>query len=49
MFDMTGNLFYSSKNVDDYNFSIINQSLPTGVYILKIHSNKVYTVKVIVD
>jgi hypothetical protein len=48
MFDMTGNLFYSSKNINDYNFSIINQSLPTGVYILKIHSNKVYTVKVVV-
>ena len=29
MFDMTGNLFYSSKNIDDYNFSLINQSLPT--------------------
>jgi len=49
MFDMTGNLFYSSKNINDYNFSIINQSLPTGVYVLKIHSNKIYTVKVIVD
>lgn len=49
VFDMTGNLFYSSKNVNDYNFSLVNQSLPTGVYVLKIHSNKVYTVKVIVD
>lgn len=49
MFDMTGNLFYSSKNIDDYNFSLINQSLPTGVYILRIHSNKLYTVKIIVD
>lgn len=48
MFDMTGNLFYSSKNINDYNFSIINQSLPTGVYLLKIQSNKIYTVKVIV-
>lgn len=48
MFDMTGNLFYSSQNVNDYNYSIINQSLPTGVYLLKIHSNKVYTVKVVV-
>ena len=48
MFDMTGNLFYSSKNINDYNFSIINQSLPTGVYLLKIKSNKVYTVKVVV-
>ena len=49
MFDMTGNLFYSSKNINDYNFSIINQSLPKGTYLLKIYSNKVYTVKVIVD
>ena len=49
MFDMTGNLFYTSKNINDYNYSIINQSLPSGVYILKIHSNKVYTVKVIVN
>ncbi len=48
MFDMTGNLFYSSKNINDYNFNIINQSLPTGTYVLKIHSNKVYTVKVLV-
>jgi len=48
MFDMTGNLFYSSKNINDYNFSIINQSLPTGVYLLKIQSNKIYTVKVVV-
>jgi hypothetical protein len=49
MFDMTGNLFYTSKNVDDYNFSLINQSLPTGTYILKIHSEKVHTVKIIVE
>ncbi|MFL9845817.1 fibronectin type III domain-containing protein [Flavobacterium rhizosphaerae] len=49
MFDITGNLFYTSKNVNDYNFSLINQSLPTGTYLLKIHSNKVYTVKVIVN
>ena len=49
MFDMTGNLFYTSKNINDYNFSLINQSLPTGTYILKIHTNKVYTVKIIVD
>ncbi|MCW4468977.1 fibronectin type III domain-containing protein [Flavobacterium sp. MFBS3-15] len=49
MFDMTGNLFYTSKNVEDYNFSLINQSLPTGTYILKVHSNKVYTVKIIVN
>lgn len=49
VFDMTGNLFYTSKNINDYNFSLINQSLPTGVYLLKVHSNKIYNVKVIVD
>ena len=49
MFDMTGSLFYSSKNVEDYNFSLINQSLPTGTYILKVHSNKVYTIKIVVN
>jgi len=49
MFDMTGNLFYTSKNVNDYNFSLINQSLPTGTYILKIHSEKVHTVKIVVE
>lgn len=49
VFDMTGNLFYTSKNIQDYNFSLINQSLPTGTYILKIHSNKIYNVKVIIN
>lgn len=48
MFDLTGNLFYSTKNINDYNFSLINQNLPTGVYILRIHSNKLYNVKIII-
>lgn len=49
MFDMTGNLFYTSKNVNDYNFSLINQNLPKGTYILRIHSNKIYNVKMIIN
>lgn len=48
MFDITGNLFYSSKNINDYNFSLINQNLPAGTYILRIHSNKLYNVKIVV-
>lgn len=48
VFDMMGNLFYTSSNIHDYNYSLINNSLPTGTYVLKIHSNKVYTVKMIV-
>ncbi len=48
VFDMTGNLFYTSSNINNHNYSLINNSLPTGTYILKVHSNKVYTVKMIV-
>ncbi|MBD3583217.1 fibronectin type III domain-containing protein [Flavobacterium selenitireducens] len=48
IFDMMGNLFYTSSNIHDYNYSLINNSLPTGTYVLKIQSNKVYTVKMVV-
>lgn len=48
IYDMTGSLFYTSKNINSLNYSIINQSLPTGTYIMKVHSNKLYTVKIIV-
>ncbi|RKE86612.1 fibronectin type III domain-containing protein [Epilithonimonas arachidiradicis] len=48
VYDMTGSLFYTSKNINNNSTSIINQSLPKGVYILKIFSNKLYTVKMIV-
>ncbi|SMC79075.1 fibronectin type III domain-containing protein [Moheibacter sediminis] len=48
VYDLTGNLFYTSKNINNYDFSIINQSLPKGTYILKIHSNKLHSVKIII-
>lgn len=48
VYDMTGSLFYTSKNINNSATSIINQSLPKGVYVLKIFSNKLYTVKMIV-
>lgn len=48
MFDMMGNLFYSTKNINDYNFSLINQNLPAGTYIMRIHSNKLHNIKVVV-
>ncbi len=48
MFDMVGNLFYTTKNINDYNFSLINQNLPTGTYILRIHANRLYNVKIII-
>lgn len=46
--DMTGSLFYTSKNIKSYNYSLLNQNLPAGVYYLKIHADKIYTVKIIV-
>ncbi len=48
IYDMTGSLFYTSKNINSLNYSLINQSLPSGTYIMKVHSNKLYTVKIIV-
>lgn len=48
IYDMTGSLFYTSKNIQSLNYSIINQSLPKGTYILKVHTNKLYTVKMII-
>lgn len=48
LFDMTGNLFYSSKNVNASNYSIINQGLPKGVYVMRIFAEKVYDVKMII-
>lgn len=48
VFDMTGNLFYTSTNINNLNYSIVNHDLPKGVYILKIQSNKLHTVKMII-
>lgn len=47
-YDMTGSLFYTSKNIHALNYSIINQIIPKGTYIMKVHSNKLYTVKMII-
>lgn len=48
LYDAMGNLFYTTKNVNELQYSFINQNLPTGVYLVRIHSNKLYTVKMIV-
>lgn len=49
LYDMLGNLFYTTKNINDYNYSIVNQNLPTGTYILRVYSNRVYNVKIMVQ
>jgi hypothetical protein len=48
IYNTTGQLVYSTKNINNNKYSLITQSFPTGVYILKIHSRKVYTAKLIV-
>lgn len=49
LYDMLGNLFYTTKNVNEYNYSLINQNLPTGTYILRVYSNRVYNVKIVIQ
>ena len=48
IYNMEGKLLYATKNVNNNKFSLINQDLPKGVYILKIHSRKLFTAKLIV-
>ncbi|HRB72838.1 MAG TPA: T9SS type A sorting domain-containing protein, partial [Flavobacterium sp.] len=48
IFNTEGKLMYATKNVNNNKYSLITQDLPTGVYILKIHSRKLFTAKLIV-
>lgn len=48
IFNTAGQLVYSTKNVNNNKYSLITQELPSGVYILKIHSRKVFTTKLTV-
>lgn len=49
IFNMEGKLMYATKNVNNNKYSLITQDLPKGVYVLKIHSRKLFTAKLIVD
>jgi purple acid phosphatase-like protein/type IX secretion system substrate protein/calcineurin-like phosphoesterase family protein len=48
LFNTEGKLMYATKNVNNNKYSMITQDLPKGVYILKIHSRKLFTAKLIV-
>ncbi|WP_347374597.1 fibronectin type III domain-containing protein [Aequorivita sp. Q41] len=48
IFNTTGKLMYATENVNNERYSFITQDLPTGVYIVKIHSRKLHTAKLIV-
>ncbi|MEO8516604.1 MAG: T9SS type A sorting domain-containing protein, partial [Flavobacterium sp.] len=49
IFNLEGKLLYATQNVNNNKYSLITQDLPKGIYILKIHSRKLFTVKLIVE
>ncbi len=49
IFNTEGKLMYATKNVNNNKYSLITQDLPKGVYILKIHSRKLFTAKLIIE
>jgi hypothetical protein len=48
IFNTEGKLVYATKNVNNNRYSLITQDLPAGTYILKIHSRKLFTAKLVV-
>ncbi|WP_158605943.1 fibronectin type III domain-containing protein [Taibaiella sp. KBW10] len=46
--DINGQMIYQSKNINNNKFSLLHQDLPAGTYILKIHSRKLYTAKLVI-
>ena len=49
IYNTAGTLLYSKLNKKVQNTVILNHSLPAGVYYIKVHSNKLYTHKLIVN
>ncbi|MBT2620177.1 fibronectin type III domain-containing protein [Chryseobacterium sp. ISL-6] len=45
----TGDLLYESKNVHNQRFSLVNENLPKGVYFVKVHTRKLFTLKLIIQ
>lgn len=44
-----GDLLYESKNVHNQRFSLVNENLPKGVYFVKVHTRKLFTIKLVVQ
>nr|WP_276590765.1 MULTISPECIES: T9SS type A sorting domain-containing protein [unclassified Chryseobacterium] len=44
-----GDLLYKSENVQNQRFSLVNENLPKGVYFVKVHSRKLFTLKLIIQ
>ena len=49
LFDMEGKLLYATKNVNYNKYSLLTQDLAKGMYIIKIHSRKLFTAKLIIE
>jgi hypothetical protein len=46
--DISGQMIYQTKNINNNKFSLLHQDLPAGTYIIKIHSRKLYTAKLVI-
>lgn len=46
--DISGQMIYQTKNINDNKFSLLHQELPAGTYIIRIHSRKLYTAKLVI-
>lgn len=44
-----GELLYESKNIHNQRFSLVNENLPKGVYFVKVHARKLFTLKLIIQ
>lgn len=49
LFNTEGQLLYATKNVNNNKYSLLTQDLPKGIYIIKIHSRKLFTAKLVVE
>ncbi|MDY3524313.1 fibronectin type III domain-containing protein [Riemerella anatipestifer] len=49
LFDLSGKLLYETNNVNNQKFSLINQNLPKGVYIIVIEGRKRFSYKLIIN
>lgn len=46
--DISGQMIYQSKNINNNRFSLLHQDLPAGTYVIRIHSRKLYTAKLVI-
>lgn len=46
---LNGKLIYTKQNNNSENTVILNHNLPAGIYLIKVYSNTIYTVKLIVN